>query len=144
MIMKQFIYILTLLLSLPSYALADKFIYDGLYIGMDNNKLQSTGYTDCQTESSMGPNWISCSNPKNFFPTFQGYNVDDVEIELPDGKTISAINLITSANINPNILVKQVKGHLIEKNKLSLISINNHIDSLMVIQGKIAILNNTR
>lgn len=136
--------IFVFMLFIPIWAWAgDRYTYDGLSIGMTMVALQATGYKNCQPQPDMGSTWVSCTNSKNFFPSFQGNNIDDVEVELPDGKTVRAINLLTSADINPNTLAKQVKGTVTDKQKLSLISIKNHDDSLMVMHGKIAILSNS-
>ena len=137
--------IFSILLFLPigTWA-AERYTYDGLSVGMTMVALQTTGYNNCQAQPDMGPTWISCTNSKNFYPGFQGNSINDVEVELPNGKKVSAINLITSADINPNTLANQVKGTVIEKQKLSLISVKNHEDSLMVMHGKVAIISNNR
>ena len=133
-----------ILALLPVLVQAEVFVYDNLTVGTSISKAQASGYIDCQNEPGMGPDWLSCTSPKNFYPKFQGYNIDDVEIELPDGKTISAINLITSANVSPTTLAKKVQGTITVQKTLNLISISGHEDSLLVINGKIAILNNKR
>lgn len=141
---KSVIIFLSILFT-PMWAWAgDRYTYDGLSVGMTMVALQTTGYKNCQAQPDMGPSWVSCTNSKNFFPSFQGNSIDDVEVELPDGKTVRAINLITSADIDPNTLAKQVKGTVTDKQKLSLISVKNHEDSLMVMHGKVAILSNSR
>lgn len=132
--------ILFILLFIQGIAWAELFNYDGVSIGMKLNKVKLAGYTQCEPDPAMGATWVSCTSTKNFFPAFQTYNVDDVEIELPDGKTVVAINLITSNNITATELADKVNGKITNKNSLSLITIKNHDDSLVVIKGKIAIM----
>lgn len=139
--MKYIVYILVLL---PLHVFADKFLYDGLSIGMSLGQVYQANYTNCENDTAMGANWVSCTNDKNFFPQFLGYNIDDVEVELANGKTVMAINLIPSKSINPKELASVAGGNITTKGKLTLISIKNHDDSLVIIKGKIAIMNNQR
>lgn len=135
--------ILLTFICIPCLAWADRFVYDSLYIGMDLNKAELVGYNKCETDVIMGKKWLSCTSDKKFFPQFQGYSIDDVEIELANGKTILAINLITSVNVNPTKLADKVNGTITAKGGLSLISVKNHDeDSLIVAKGKIIIMNN--
>mgnify|MGYP000013367181 CR=1 FL=1 len=134
---KKILFILTVI---PGIAIAGKFNYDGLSIGMSLNQARLSGYDQCDNDTSLGQNWISCTANKNFFPPFQGYNIDDAETQFPDGKTLSAINLITSTDVIPLVLAKKMNGSLITKNLLTIISIKNHEDSLIIMKGKIAIV----
>lgn len=122
----------------------DKFVYDGLSIGMSLSQVYQANYISCEADTAMGSSWTSCASDKNFFPPFLGYNIDDVEVELANGKTVVAINLITSANVDPKELKQKANGTLTTKVKLNLVSIKNHEDSLMVFKGKIAIMDNQR
>ena len=137
---KKFLY----LALIPGLVWADRFVYDGLSVGMNLAQVYQANYLDCEADTSMGANWTSCTSEKNFFPPFLGYNIDDVEVELANGKTVAAINLITSSDVTTKELQQKVGGTLTNKGKLSLISIKNHDDSLMRIKGKIAIMNNQR
>ena len=126
---KKFLY----LALIPGLVWADRFVYDGLSVGMNLAQVYQANYLDCEADTSMGANWTSCTSEKNFF-----------EVELANGKTVAAINLITSSDVTTKELQQKVGGTLTNKGKLSLISIKNHDDSLMIIKGKIAIMNNQR
>jgi hypothetical protein len=136
--------ILLTLFLIPSIVYADKFIYDGISVGMNINQVLQANYNNCEADPKMGTHWISCSSSKNFFPQFKGINIDDVEIELANGTTVFAINLITSNNVTPSDLAQKVDGTITNKSNMTLISIKNHSDSLVIIKGKIAIMNNQR
>lgn len=128
-------------LFLVTNVYAENYVYDGVFVGMTVEQLKNTSYNNCKVQHEINKSWLTCSSHQNFYPKFLGASIDDVEIELPDSKTVSAINLITSYNQDSHVLAKKVDGKLSTKNNAEIIKIPNHQDGLLLLDGRIAIIN---